>query len=76
MSESLEPTVWGPAARHVMAVMPKRLAAGKTAAHLYQEPGATSRGGRGVGRAAEADARVPSRIVTAWVGRLELRPTS
>ena len=67
--------------RHVIAVMCTRLAARGAGGSRVPGAGAglagaASRGGRRAGSSTEANNGEPPRIMTAWVGRLELRPAS
>ena len=67
--------------RQVIAVMRERLAACEQVARMAPGAGAglagaPSRGRRGARRAAETNVRTPPRVMTAWIGRLELWPAS
>jgi hypothetical protein len=66
--------------RQLIAAMRLRLAAGEQVAHVPGAgaglAGAASRGGRRAGRSTEANNGEPSRIMTEWVGRLELWPAT
>ena len=67
--------------RQLIAAMRPRLAAGEQVARMYQEPGLAwlerqAEVAEEAGSSTEANNGEPPRVMTAWVGRLELWPAS